>query len=315
MKNIRFIALLALLLSVLAIFTLSAAAREEYDMYYYIDSVNGSDDFNGISPNTAVKTFSEACRYAAKSKYERVAIVFISEYTLKSGVTTGIAHDNHFTLTTHDGITDYGAKGAKIVFGKACRFNIVGPTKFEDLTCDYTSSLTFVCNYNEVTFGENLQYNMLEEGGKGVYVYGGYRQPVDTITPIDKDANLTINSGNYYLVVGGSKDLGKNEDGKTSGHIKFQNTNRLTINGGTFDIVYGGTHTAHAALNVDITVNGGKINRLSAAGDATRRAYGNGKVTLNGGEIGEVTQFLYDTLTGIQWGKIADTYGWTCEIK
>ncbi len=28
------------------------------------------------------------------------------------------------------------------------------------------------------------------------------------------------------------------------------------------------------------------------------------------GKIGEVTQKLYDTLTGIQWGKIEDTHGW-----
>ncbi len=32
--------------------------------------------------------------------------------------------------------------------------------------------------------------------------------------------------------------------------------------------------------------------------------------SVNNGEIGEVTQSLYDTLTGIQWGKIEDTYGW-----
>ncbi len=30
--------------------------------------------------------------------------------------------------------------------------------------------------------------------------------------------------------------------------------------------------------------------------------------------IGKVTQWLYDTLTGIQWGKIADTYGWIYKI-
>ena len=35
---------------------------------------------------------------------------------------------------------------------------------------------------------------------------------------------------------------------------------------------------------------------------------------VNGGQIGEVTQMLYDTLTGIQWGKIEDTYGWTVQL-
>lgn len=35
------------------------------------------------------------------------------------------------------------------------------------------------------------------------------------------------------------------------------------------------------------------------------------KYTINNGEIGKVTQHLYDTLTGIQWGKTEDKYGWT----
>ena len=38
------------------------------------------------------------------------------------------------------------------------------------------------------------------------------------------------------------------------------------------------------------------------------------KYTVNDGKIGEVTQHLYDTLTGIQWGKIEDKYGWTYPI-
>jgi len=42
--------------------------------------------------------------------------------------------------------------------------------------------------------------------------------------------------------------------------------------------------------------------------------YKNVKYPINNGEIGEVTQHLYDTLTGIQWGKIEDTFGWTKEI-
>ena len=39
------------------------------------------------------------------------------------------------------------------------------------------------------------------------------------------------------------------------------------------------------------------------------------KYTINGGKIGEVTQKLYDTLTGIQWGEIEDTFGWTTVVK
>ena len=42
--------------------------------------------------------------------------------------------------------------------------------------------------------------------------------------------------------------------------------------------------------------------------------YKDKKYTVNGGKIGEVTQHLYDTLTGIQWGKIEDKFGWTLAI-
>ncbi len=37
--------------------------------------------------------------------------------------------------------------------------------------------------------------------------------------------------------------------------------------------------------------------------------------TVNGGKIGEVTQHLYDTLTGIQWGKVEDSFGWTMPLE
>ncbi|MEE1356228.1 MAG: branched-chain amino acid aminotransferase [Clostridia bacterium] len=43
--------------------------------------------------------------------------------------------------------------------------------------------------------------------------------------------------------------------------------------------------------------------------------YKDKKYTVNNGEIGSVTQFLYDTLTGIQWGKTEDKYGWIYPVK
>ncbi len=39
------------------------------------------------------------------------------------------------------------------------------------------------------------------------------------------------------------------------------------------------------------------------------------KMTIGGGKIGPVSQKLYDTLTGIQWGKLPDTLGWVREVK
>ena len=44
-------------------------------------------------------------------------------------------------------------------------------------------------------------------------------------------------------------------------------------------------------------------------------AMGQRKVTINGGKIGPLTQRLYDTLTGIQWGIEPDPYGWTVPVE
>ena len=38
------------------------------------------------------------------------------------------------------------------------------------------------------------------------------------------------------------------------------------------------------------------------------------KIEINNGEIGELSQMLYDTITGIQSGKLPDTYGWTVKL-
>ena len=43
-------------------------------------------------------------------------------------------------------------------------------------------------------------------------------------------------------------------------------------------------------------------------------SYKGKKFIINEGKIGEVTQYLYDTLTGIQWGKLEDKFNWTYKL-
>ncbi len=43
-------------------------------------------------------------------------------------------------------------------------------------------------------------------------------------------------------------------------------------------------------------------------------AYNGKEYIVNDNKIGEVTQSLYDTLTGIQWGRLEDTQGWIVKI-
>lgn len=44
-------------------------------------------------------------------------------------------------------------------------------------------------------------------------------------------------------------------------------------------------------------------------------AYGDKEYVINKGEIGPTSQMLYDSLTGIQWGREPDEFGWVVPVK
>ena len=64
----------------------------------------------------------------------------------------------------------------------------------------------------------------------------------------------------------------------------------------------------------------GKLEEAWGCGTAAvvspigKLAFGEKEFVVNGGKIGEVTQKLYDILTGIQWGKIEDAFNWTYRV-
>ncbi len=65
----------------------------------------------------------------------------------------------------------------------------------------------------------------------------------------------------------------------------------------------------------------GKLEEAWGCGTAAvvspigKLAYGDKEYVINDGKIGAVTQELYDTLTGIQWGKTKDDYGWVYKLS
>jgi branched-chain amino acid aminotransferase len=64
----------------------------------------------------------------------------------------------------------------------------------------------------------------------------------------------------------------------------------------------------------------GKLEEVFGTGTAAvvspvkQLDYEDQSAKIGGGEIGPLTQKLYDTLTGIQWGKIPDTKGWIVPV-
>jgi branched-chain amino acid aminotransferase len=85
-----------------------------------------------------------------------------------------------------------------------------------------------------------------------------------------------------------------------------------------------GLKVSERRLSIDELAQASKDGRLKEAfGSGTAAVispigqlkWGDDIMKINNGEIGEISQRLYDTLTGIQWGKIKDTMGWTVEVK
>jgi branched-chain amino acid aminotransferase len=64
----------------------------------------------------------------------------------------------------------------------------------------------------------------------------------------------------------------------------------------------------------------GKLNEVFASGTAAvispvgEMMWKDRNITINGGEIGPISQSLYDTITGIQSGRLPDPYGWTVRL-
>ena len=64
----------------------------------------------------------------------------------------------------------------------------------------------------------------------------------------------------------------------------------------------------------------GKLEEAWGCGTAAvvspigKLAYGEEEYVIGGGKIGEVTQKLYDILTGIQWGEVEDSFNWVHKL-
>ncbi len=85
-----------------------------------------------------------------------------------------------------------------------------------------------------------------------------------------------------------------------------------------------GLKVSERRLSIDEVAQAAKEGRLKEAfGSGTAAVispigelkWGDDVMKINNGEIGEISQKLYDNLTGIQWGDIEDTFGWTVKVK
>ena len=84
-----------------------------------------------------------------------------------------------------------------------------------------------------------------------------------------------------------------------------------------------GYEVVEGKLSIDTIMaasKGGKLEEVFGSGTAAvispvkQLDYEDQSAFINNGEIGPLTQRLYDTLTGLQWGKLPDTKGWIVPV-
>ena len=102
-----------------------------------------------------------------------------------------------------------------------------------------------------------------------------------------------------------------------TGFTKCGGNYAASIKAGGYEVIEGKL----AIADVMKAAEEGKLEEVFGTGTAAvvspvKELDWEGKVAnISGGKIGPLTQKLYDTLTGIQWGKLPDTKGWTVKVE
>ena len=296
-KTFKLLALFIILSSVLCALFIDASAEDTTT--YYVSYQSGYDRNDGKTADTALKTIERAYNNALRDKAARAVIVITDEYKQHENFKELSHSEMPVVITSYDGVTDYRKSGAKIVYGNTKRFYLEGDTTFENITFDYEVSINFVAQFNRITFGDGVKFNQSGEC-IGIYVVGGWQNPPDSAVT-DLDSHITIKSGEFAVVCGGSRQ--KAVGGKGAA---YSGTHYIDIKGGHIGELFGGTLEEHTANNLVLNVSGGEIDIFHAGGgdDGDRCLNGKADISLNGGKIGN---FICDNAVGGATVKLIGT--------
>ena len=255
----------------------------------YVSALGNGD---GTTPDSAISDLAAA--------YDLIGdmdgtIVIINDYEFEANFTEP-EHTNKIVITSYDGEKYYNGS---LDFGKSRRFYFSGNTTFENTRFKYESSLLFVGNYHDMTFGTGLETPAYGEGS--LYVVGGHQLASNMKTAPEEEVagTITVESGNYYCFIGYSRGSGVETTPKGTQTINFTggdvqrvyggpvqaNTGDgivLNISGGTVhDSIFVGADQFYYSNNASLNISGGKINRL-----CLQNVIGSTVLNWTGGEIG-----------------------------
>lgn len=268
------------------VLVLGITAAAEDVTYYYINSETGMDTLENGGADSPVKTFTYALNLANRNQVEgELVVVFQNKYDVVKTVNE-VAHPNYSVKLTAVGEnTDYRESGAALIFGKNLRYILNGTTTFENLDITYTGTLNFTAQYNPITFGEGITMTRTDSELSGIYVVGGFQAPTDQIDT-SKDSHITIKSGTFRHVCGGTRDKADGVSGSLYAICTFTGTHYIDVYGGYIENLYGGSLKTHYSTSAVINMYGGEVLNFNVGGDLSRRLNGDATVTLEGGKIG-----------------------------
>ena len=120
------------------------------------------------------------------------------------------------------------------------------------------------------------------------------------------------------MIVTMKKDAPQGEIEHLLGEIEGKGLNVTMISGANFN-VYGivGDTTVLDAEKISSLAFVESVQRVAAPYKAVNRTFHpeDTIIDVNGNKIGEISQKLYDTMTGMQYGKIADEMGWIVKLN
>ncbi|MBE6679773.1 MAG: hypothetical protein E7598_04540, partial [Ruminococcaceae bacterium] len=309
MRRIVFFAIaLAVILFSLGI----GISAQENVTYYYVNSETGVDNIECGSVDAPVKTFTYALNLANRNRVEgELVVVFQNSYTFVKTVNEVAHPDYSVKLTAKDETTDYRESGAEIIFLQNLRYMLNGTTSFENIDITYTGTLNFTAQYNPITFGEGITMTRTDSDLSGIYVVGGFQAPTDQIDT-SMDTHITIKSGTFRHVCGGTRDKADGVSGSMYEICTFTGTHYIDIYGGYIENLYGGSLKTHYSTSAVINMYDGEILNFNVAGDLSRRLNGDATVTLKGGKVGtlNVNNIIGTAIVNLAGTKVEKATVW-----
>ena len=195
--NKLFAMLLAVIMVLALVPVVSVAAAEK--VVYLGNEAKG----DGSAPDKAVGTFADA--FAAIGDNDGT-IVIVESFEWVEGFEVP-EHKGHITITTKYNGTQYPGDIYVVDSSTTGHLQLGGKTTFENITIWLTNTWVIRARYNHLTFGEGIvtkSSNPAHDYPR-LYVVGGDNGSDVTSDPT-KDTHLTFLSGQFYEVIGGSRN-------------------------------------------------------------------------------------------------------------